>query len=296
VLVGRPGVACSQTSPRPASATLRSLWRACSISAVRYLREIRHKHVALTGICWVSRKNLIQAIRSHGGFVTASADVTSHTDVLVRGYSPHWAYGDFGLKEAAAAARIRSGQQLAIVHDDEFRKLLEKNRPARRSDYVAGQPIAWLLPPPDKNKFDDVARIQGPLDREQTVQGRVEQGFLRGMLFQGRDRSTCSLCGAVLPTELLVAAHIKPRSECNSQERRDARNIAFPVCLLGCDALYERGFVSVNDKGQVVTTKRKGLPDNLQNRLQKLNGRRCSAWNDANAAYFSWHIQRRFRV
>jgi len=53
--------------------------------------------------------------------------------------------------------------------------------------------------------------------------------------------SSCSLCGQLLPVELLVAAHIKPRSECSRRERLDFENIVFGVCVLGCDALYEKG-------------------------------------------------------
>jgi hypothetical protein len=80
---------------------------------------------------------------------------------------------------------------------------------------------------PARKTARDVAAscaISGPLDRECSAQGRVEQSFLRKGLFRGAETSSCSLCGQLLPIELLVAAHIKPRSECSRQER-----LVFPV-------------------------------------------------------------------
>jgi hypothetical protein len=118
---------------------------------------------------------------------------------------------------------------------------------------------------------------------------------LRGLLYQERDRARCSLCGREFPVELMVAAHIKPRSECTPEERRDAECIAFAACLLGCDALYERGFVSVGRDGRVVTATATGLPAPLREQLRVVRGRRCQAWHKGTAGYFAWHNRWRFR-
>lgn len=262
---------------------------------MQHLRTVRDKHVALTGCCWLPRVKLVRSIRLAGGYVSPSAEVTKSTDVLVRGYSPHWAYGDFGLKEAAAAKLIREGRRLLIIHDYEFQRLLEKGRPARCSDYIAGHPIAFLVPPPPKTAFERVASIRGPLDREQTVLGRIEQAFLRSQLFQGQDLARCSLCGHDFPKEIMVAAHVKPRSECTARERRDAKCIVFAVCLLGCDALYERGFLSVDEAGRVVTASAVGLPAAVKEHLRAVRGIRCPAWHEGTVDYFAWHYKRRFR-
>jgi hypothetical protein len=37
---------------------------------------------------------------------------------------------------------------------------------------------------------------------------------------------------AAVPLGLMIAEHIKPRSECSRRERLDAENIVFGVCLL----------------------------------------------------------------
>ena len=54
----------------------------------------------------------------------------------------------------------------------------------------------------------------------------------------------------MLPAELLVAAHIKPRNLCTEIERLDA-HVATLMCVLGCDALFERGYLRVMDSGKL---------------------------------------------
>jgi len=180
------------------------------------------------------------------------------------------------------------------TRDLEFQKVLEKRKPGRCMDHIAGQPVAWLVPSPRQDQFDRVARIPGPTDQLQTVYRRTEQRFLRSQLFQHRDRCKCDLCGRELPEKLLIAAHIKPRSECESRERLDFANIAFAACLLGCDALYERGYISVSHSGHIVTTSVKGLPIPLREQLDAVRKRPCTAWRQGTFDYFAWHYNRWF--
>jgi hypothetical protein len=93
----------------------------------------------------------------------------------------------------------------------------------------------------------------------------------------------------------MIAAHIKPRSECTARERRDAPCIAFALCLLGCDALYEKGFLSVGDAGRVVTVSVVGLPATVTKHLRAVRGLRCQAWHEGTVDYFAWHYKWRFR-
>ena len=51
--------------------------------------------------------------------------------------------------------------------------------------------------------------------------------------------------------EFLVAAHVKPRSACTLDERRDWQHVVMVACRFGCDELYERGFVTIDDDGSV---------------------------------------------
>jgi hypothetical protein len=259
---------------------------------MKWLTSLKGQRVALTGKAWCSRKDLLRRLR---GKITSSGQVTKDTTVLVRGSSAQFAYGEFGRKERYAARLLRSGQKLVVVDDFEFRKLLEDRRRARLSDRIAGQPIQWLVSVPLR-QFLPAAVISGPLDREFSALGRVEQSFLRQRLFGDAETSNCSLCGKPLPIELLVAAHIKPRSECLRRERLDSQNIVFGVCMLGCDALYERGFIAVLPGGKICTSGVGDVSTPLKSVLKMFRGRSCSAWKAGkNDKYFAWHAERRFQ-
>jgi hypothetical protein len=89
--------------------------------------------------------------------------------------------------------------------------------------------------------------------------------------------------------QLLVAAHIKKRAECNLAEMNDFRNIVAAMCKLGCNELYERSYVSVDDQGLV--TAHPGAPStpDLAPAVAVLRGKRCTAWNAGTQRYFDQH-------
>lgn len=132
----------------------------------------------------------------------------------------------------------------------------------------------------------------GELDRTALARYRVEQDALRHVLIGDDPTGRCALCGRVLPVGLLVAAHVKPRAECSDDERRDLRNVAMLACHLGCDRLYELGYVSVDPDGSLVTADADGA---LADQLAPLAGRACGAHHERSAGYFAWHRERRFR-
>jgi len=128
----------------------------------------------------------------------------------------------------------------------------------------------------------------GKLDKEVTVLRRLEQSFLRKYLFGSGDKGTCAICGSVLPVSLLIAAHIKPRSKCTDAERRDYTNNVVPMCLLGCDALFECGLVVINE-GKVQVRMEASSPGKLKALFDQLNGRPAAAWKPGRFQYFRWH-------
>ena len=194
------------------------------------LNTLVNQVVAFTGRAWKPRPELRKLVRRLGASVTPRSDVTDQTTVLVRGNCAVWRFGDYGRKELRAAQLLRKGRRIVVVHDFEFRKLVENGRPARASDRISGQPVEWLKAP-NVRQFENVAVLSGPLNRESTAHGRVEQGYLRRRLFGEADDGECYLCGRSLPTSLLIAAHIKPRSECSRRERLDADNVVFYASL-----------------------------------------------------------------
>lgn len=126
-------------------------------------------------------------------------------------------------------------------------------------------------------------------DSEVLVKIRKEQGDLRRKLLQGRAAADCSICGVLLPANLLVAGHIKPRSECTDEERRDYHS-AMLVCSLGCDALFEWGYIVVDSAGKVRPSRR-AETEALQAAVTALSGKKCSAFNLHTLEKFAAHAR-----
>lgn len=139
------------------------------------------------------------------------------------------------------------------------------------------------VPVPDEAWFD-------VLDGVALKSYRKEQGKLRQALLGDRLQAECDLCGQRVPSEFLVAAHIKRRSECTPAERNDLRNVAMLACTFGCDRLYEFGHVTVDHTGVLVATPAEAeLSGLVGEHLRRLNGRRCTAHRPESEPYFAWH-------
>ena len=128
------------------------------------------------------------------------------------------------------------------------------------------------------------------LDSIASVKIRKEQGVLRDILADGRELADCALCGHQYPLRFLVAAHIKKRSVCTDDERRDLRHIAMLACTFGCDALYEAGWITVRPDGRIQPVPPGTAPaGRLSDHLEQLTGRYCQAHSPASEPYFDWH-------
>lgn len=75
---------------------------------------------------------------------------------------------------------------------------------------------------------------------------RKEQHILQDWLFKDKTHENCALCGQEFSVKSLITAHKKPRAECNDAERLDPY-IVMPLCVMGCDYLYENMYVYVQD-------------------------------------------------
>ena len=131
-------------------------------------------------------------------------------------------------------------------------------------------------------------RFEVPEDTDRVVlaRARTEQVRLRDFLLQGRTEAPCDLCGRLLDRELLVAAHIAPRRNLDHAERMEFERIAMIACQLGCDRLFELGYLTVADDGTVSPLPTGGA---LTPVLDELAGRRCSAYNAYTAPAFTAH-------
>ncbi|WP_017221340.1 hypothetical protein [Moritella dasanensis] len=114
---------------------------------------------------------------------------------------------------------------------------------------------------------------------------RKEQYILQEWLFKDKTHEHCALCGGEFSVKTLVAAHKKLRSECNDIERLDPY-IVMPLCLMGCDYLYENMYIYID--GEEV---KRGIefPDlkTESNYIDALIGRKIdSKWLLGNQSYF----------
>lgn len=139
---------------------------------------------------------------------------------------------------------------------------------------------------------DDLT-FEGDLMGPPGVVTRGEQAKLRRQLFGSSTSANCALCGEKYPVRFLCAAHIKKRALCSDQERRDLSHIAMPACVFGCDALYESGYIAVDETGHIQVS-HSDEPAMIR-RLSLLEGRGCFAFTEKSSVYFSWHRENVWR-
>ena len=140
----------------------------------------------------------------------------------------------------------------------------------------------------------DLPELFGELDVQRVTTGRAEQDALRRFLIQGTTVAPCALCGMTYPVEFLVAAHIKKRSKCSDEEKRDIPANAMLACRFGCDELFERGFIAVAEDGAILTANSESTTDDLALRLEEYDGLVSSAFARSNKRYFEWHRENVF--
>jgi hypothetical protein len=120
---------------------------------------------------------------------------------------------------------------------------------------------------------------------------RLEQRRLRRSRFGLRVRITCAICGRLLPVALVRLAHIKRRAEADRNERLTLAN-TMPACTLGCDELFERGYLTVSSSGIVTSNPKKQATDDLRQVVKDLAGRHLHGYQPDQEPFFAWHRTR----
>ena len=104
-------------------------------------------------------------------------------------------------------------------------------------------------PGPFQDRYHEFLRELGSLaqtDESVEAKARREQPILRRWLFEGKTTECCAICGEEHMVSALRAAHKKKRSQCTEAERRDP-HIVMPVCIFGCDFLYEERYIIIEN-------------------------------------------------
>ena len=138
----------------------------------------------------------------------------------------------------------------------------------------------------DVSYFNKISLDLDITEQSYTGLRRLEQGFLRKNLFKNHTLFSCCCCKKEYPVSFLVAAHIKKRSHCNNKEKLD-ENIVIPLCKFGCDELYEKGVLVVQN-GEF-TSSRKNENENIKLYIDSIKDKRCNYYNTNTSEYFSWH-------
>ena len=71
--------------------------------------------------------------------------------------------------------------------------------------------------------------------------------------------------------------------------------MAMVACLLGCDALFERGLIAV-DAGLVRVSSASKDYERLSAHIQEIGSEVIPAWNMGRAPYFEWHLANQYQA
>jgi len=144
----------------------------------------------------------------------------------------------------------------------------------------------------DSNLQEKLSAIQ-ETDNTQQTKSRQEQPLLRKHLFQNKRIEKCHLCNNEYPVSMLVAAHIKKRASCDDNERKDL-NVVMSACKFGCDELFEKSYININDNGHIESSKYEEN-EAIDRYIKQLVGKKCSIFNADNRKYFKWHREHKKR-
>lgn len=143
----------------------------------------------------------------------------------------------------------------------------------------------------DKNFEDHYRHRLDELETTDAQTGQIklrkEQGILRAIHFKGFEEKRCAICSRILPTNVMVAAHIKPRSKCITSERKN-HNVVMPVCKVGCDDFFEKFYILVNPEGLINVNKMMKYTSDLESILAELDGKKCTHFNQDTEGFFDY--------
>jgi hypothetical protein len=129
------------------------------------------------------------------------------------------------------------------------------------------------------------------LDKESIVRRRAEQFLLRRYIILNDTVGKCAICSKDYPVKFLATAHIKKRSECTHEEKKDF-NVVMPACHFGCDKLYEEGYIIVNSGKVNSNLLRKSTTKAIEGFVNTLDNTDCSYYKEENKKYFEYHAKK----
>ncbi len=257
---------------------------------------VEHLFSAAKGIYKPAGSEYVFSIRHEptGRYMDRDPDHAGNTWSIVYDAETDSRHGAYARSSTSALMRcIRDKMPIAVFWRHEEGQSYENLGLGLPLDFANGK---FLIAGPyarmtnvinDHSTADLLLEDLSKTDSLTTTLRRLEQHRLRLRLLKGDDTGRCRLCGVSLPASLLVASHIKPRNLCNQEERLDP-NIATLMCLLGCDSLYERGYLRVRDDGAIYRYNASG-GDDLKGFMKRYEGRNLVFNSDAERSFFQFH-------
>ena len=160
---------------------------------------------------------------------------------------------------------------------------VDKSDGRRRYKYsLVGTPGAY------QDRYLEYLKELANLEQTDTsveTKSRREQPVLQRWLFERKTTEHCAICGDEHMASALRVAHKKKRSQCTEAERRDPY-IVMPLCVFGCDFLYEERHIVIKD-GMVQRGSTGEFGEADLHYLDKLIGRMLDdEWLQGPSSYF----------
>lgn len=156
-------------------------------------------------------------------------------------------------------------------------------------DYMSDSTLSKYTEDIYEEKFKKLLELE-TVESFQKIAKREEHQLLTDYLFKNNSEMYCAICGKLYPKEFLWVAHIKKRALCSKEEKLDYKNIVMPACKFGCDDLYEKGYIGVEDKKVIQLKQTSNLEVNSY--LKGILGNECPYYTDDSKQYFEFHIKR----
>lgn len=139
-----------------------------------------------------------------------------------------------------------------------------------------------------KRKVEIQLNRLSDLDQISISKRRTEQYILREYLLGGHDSGSCAICSKEYPIKFLATAHIKKRSKCTIEEKKDI-NVVMPTCHFGCDKLFEDGYVIVKEGIIQNNISTKTSTPSIKDYIHNLENNKCNYYNENTQRYFKEH-------
>ncbi|WP_117198462.1 hypothetical protein [Nocardiopsis sp. TNDT3] len=153
---------------------------------------------------------------------------------------------------------------------------------------TTGQPASAMTVLPDPKKAGRIDYKKDTVHGKTWAKIRKEHKELKEAKFGNAEYLECSLCGRTLPAAVVRAAHVKARKFCQLDEYLEMANI-MPACALGCDELFEHGFVYVDEYGFVRANPSSKATPALAQAAKALDGNLCTAVSPHSTDFYAFH-------